>query len=264
MPNNIVTAGLDIGHQNVKGVLLGEQGIMSRITLRLSGEVDTSAKVAYEKLLTQAQLKPSQVDHLFATGLEREKVSLADGNPTEMLCHLKGAHWLFPGARTVLDLGAEGIRILRGDSEGNLTNFLMNDKCAAGTGIFLETVALMMRISLTEMGPLALRSSGKLVLTSTCAVFAESEIVAEIHRGTPLEDILGAVHESIASKIAQLGKRIGLEPEVVFTGGVARSVGIQQALKKHLAPDVKIPEDPDIVGALGAAILARNSAGARR
>jgi predicted CoA-substrate-specific enzyme activase len=264
MPYNTVAAGLDIGHQNVKGILLGEQGIMSHITLRLSGEVDASAKVAYEKLLAQAHLKPGQVDHLFATGLEREKVSLADGNPTEMLCHLKGAHWIFPGARTVLDLGAEGIRILRGDSGGNLVSFLMNDKCAAGTGIFLETVAMMMRISLPEMGPLALRSSGKLVLTSTCAVFAESEIVAEIHRGTPPEDILGAVHEAIASKIVQLGRRMGLEPEVVLTGGVARNVGIQEALRKHLGLDVKIPEDPDIVGALGAAILARNSAGVRR
>lgn len=260
----MITAGLDIGHQSVKGIILADRQIIRHITLKLSGEVDASAKIACERLLTEARLQPSQVGRVFATGIEREKVSIADGHRTEMLCHLKGAHWLFPGARTVIDLGAEGIRVLRGDAEGNLRDFMMNDKCAAGTGIFLETVAMMLRIPLAEMGPLSRRGSGKLVLTSTCAVFAESEIVGEIHRGTPTEDILQAVHESVATKIAQLSRRIGLEPQLILTGGVARNSGIIEALEKNLALAIRTPENPEIVGALGAAILARNSPGGKR
>lgn len=260
----MITAGLDIGHQSVKGIILADRQIIRHITLKLSGEVDASAKMAFERLLTEARLQPSQVGRVFATGIEREKVSIADGHRTEMLCHLKGAHWLFPGARTVIDLGAEGIRVLRGDAEGNLRDFMMNDKCAAGTGIFLETVAMMLRIPLAEMGPLSRRGSGKLVLTSTCAVFAESEIVGEIHRGTPLEDILQAVHESVATKIAQLSRRIGLEPQLILTGGVARNSGIIEALEVNLELAIRTPENPEIVGALGAAILARNSAGGKR
>jgi predicted CoA-substrate-specific enzyme activase len=260
----MITAGLDIGHQSVKGIILADRQIIRHITLKLSGEVDASAKMAFERLLTEARLQPSQVGRVFATGIEREKVSIADGHRTEMLCHLKGAHWLFPGARTVIDLGAEGIRVLRGDAGGNLRDFMMNDKCAAGTGIFLETVAMMLRIPLAEMGPLSRRGSGKLVLTSTCAVFAESEIVGEIHRGTPLEDILQAVHESVATKIAQLSRRIGLEPQLILTGGVARNSGIIEALEVNLELAIRTPENPEIVGALGAAILARNSAGGKR
>lgn len=260
----MITAGLDIGHQSVKGIILADRQIIRHITLKLSGEVDASAKMAFERLLTEARLQPSQVGRVFATGIEREKVSIADGHRTEMLCHLKGAHRLFPGARTVIDLGAEGIRVLRGDAGGNLRDFMMNDKCAAGTGIFLETVAMMLRIPLAEMGSLSRRGSGKLVLTSTCAVFAESEIVGEIHRGTPMEDILQAVHESVATKIAQLSRRIGLEPQLILTGGVARNSGIIEALEKNLELDIRTPENPEIVGALGAAILAINSAGGKR
>lgn len=260
----MITAGLDIGHQSVKGIILADRQVIRHITLKLSGEVDASAKMAFERLLTEARLQPRQVGRVFATGIEREKVSIADGHRTEMLCHLKGAHRLFPGARTVIDLGAEGIRVLRGDAEGNLRDFMMNDKCAAGTGIFLETVAMMLRIPLAEMGALSRRGSGKLVLTSTCAVFAESEIVGEIHRGAPMEDILQAVHESVATKIAQLSRRIGLEPQLILTGGVARNSGIIEALEKNLALAIRTPENPEIVGALGAAILARNSPGGKR
>src|SRR4030067_3477089 len=146
-----------------------------------------------------------------------------------MFCHLRGAHWFLPAVRTVIDTGAEGIRIRKGDGEGNLAHFVLNDRCAAGTGIFLETVASMMRIPLAEMGLLSLRSSREIFLTSTCAVFGESEIVGQIHRGALREGILRAAHESVASKIAVLTRRIGIEPEGILTGGVARNQGVVDA-----------------------------------
>ena len=260
----MITAGLDIGHRSINGVLMDEEKIVTHLSLKLAGEVDASAKVAFEKLLSQAELKPSRVGHLFATGVGREKVSIADGHRTEMLCHLKGTHWLFPGARTVIDTGAEGIRVSKGDLRGNLAHFVLNDRCAAGTGVFLETVAMMMRVSLSEMGPLSQLSAGKTLLTSTCAVFAESEIVGQVHRGMPREDILRAVHESVASRIFLLAQRIGIEPEVIQTGGVARNIGVVLALKRNLELNIRVPENPEITGALGAALLARIAAGSKR
>jgi len=252
------TMGIDIGHQHAKAVILGDNRIVSHVSLAVAGEVQAAAKIVFDKVLKQAHENKNRIDRVFATGVGREKVAFADGHPTEMLSHVHGAHWLFPAARTVIDLGAEGSRILRCDSKGNLTNFVMNDKCASGAGVFLETVAEMMQISLSDMGPLALKSSNKLALTSTCAVFAESEIVAEIHRGTSKEDILRGVHESIASKVASVSNRTDMEPEVVLTGGVARNIGVVEALKEQFGLDILVPPHPEIVGALGAAILAGN------
>jgi predicted CoA-substrate-specific enzyme activase len=252
----MITAGIDIGYQSINAVILKDAGVVSHASLVIAGEVQTVARIAFEKILDQAGMKSGAIDRLFATGIGREKVSFADGHRTEMLSHVKGAHRLFPEARTVIDLGAEGSRILKCDSSGNLTSFVMNDKCASGAGIFLETVAEMMQIPVSEMGTASLRASKQLKLTTTCAVFAESEIVAEVHRGSSKEDILWAVHESIAAKVASAVKRFGIEPELAFTGGVALNTGVVAALKEQLGLDIRVPECPDIVGALGAAILA--------
>jgi len=256
----MISAGIDIGYQSVNAVILDGDRIISHVTLIIAGGVEAAAKGAFEKVLDKAGMGPASIKRLFATGVGREKVTFADGHRTEMLSHVKGAHRLFPDARTVIDVGAEGSRILKCDSEGNLTNFVMNDKCASGAGVFLETVAEMMQIPLSAMGPLSLGFSKELQLTTTCAVFAESEIVAEIHRGASKEDILWGVHQSIASKIASVAKRVGLEPQVVFTGGVALNLGVVKALEKQLGLTIRVPENPEIVGALGAAILARISA----
>jgi len=207
-------------------------------------------------------IERASIQRIFATGIGRENVALADGHRTPMLSHARGAYWWFPGARTVIDVGAEGSRVMRCDAKGNLTDFALNDKCAAGSGVFLETVADMLDVPLADMGGLALRGSRRLVLTSTCAVFAESEIVAEIHRGSSRADILWGVHESVASKIAAMSRRVGIEPDLVLTGGVARNVGVVQALREQLQMDVAVPEHPEIAGALGAALLARAPAGA--
>jgi len=252
----MITAGIDIGHQRVKAVILENDNIISHESRVIAGAVDAAAKTIFHGVLDLAGMNAASIQRLFATGVGREQVTFADGNSTEMLSHVKGAHRLFPAARTVIDVGAEGSRILRCDSEGNLTSFVMNDKCASGAGIFLETVAAMMQIPLSEMGPFSLDSADKVVLTTTCAVFAESEIVAEIHRGAAKADILAGVHDSIAAKIALAAKRAGVEEEIIFTGGVAMNIGVARGLEKHLERDIQVPQNPEIVGALGAAILA--------
>jgi (R)-2-hydroxyacyl-CoA dehydratese activating ATPase len=257
--HNMITAGIDIGHQSVNVVLMKDKEILGQSTFILAGAVETAATAAFEAALEEHGIEPSQIDGIFATGVGREKVPFAQGHRTEMLCQVKGAHRLFPEARTVIDLGAEGSRILRCDDRGNLTNFLLNDKCASGAGIFLETVAGMMQLPISEIGPASLRSGKKLALTSTCAVFAESEIVAEIHRGAAKEDILAAVNDSIVSKVIANSQRIGVEPGLVLTGGVAKNSGIVAAFKRQMGMEIMVPTFPEITGALGAAILAEYS-----
>jgi predicted CoA-substrate-specific enzyme activase len=255
----MITAGIDIGHQSINVVLLKDGKILSQATFILAGAVETAAAASFEAVLKGHRLEAGQIEAFFATGVGREKVPFARGNPTEMLCQVKGAHWYFPGARTVIDIGAEGSRILRCDAQGNLTNFLLNDKCASGAGIFLETVAGMLQTPVDEIGPASLRSTRRIALTTTCAVFAESEIVAEIHRGTAKEDILAGVNESLVAKVIANSQRIGVEPELVLTGGVAKNSGLVETFRRQIGMNVLVPPFPEITGALGAALLAENS-----
>ncbi|MBI5911297.1 MAG: 2-hydroxyglutaryl-CoA dehydratase [Betaproteobacteria bacterium] len=259
----MITAGIDIGHESVNVVVLQEDGILGHASFVISGEVGAVARVAFEQTLSQLGIARGSIQRIFATGVGRENVALADGHRTQMLSHVRGAHRLVPGARTVIDVGAEGSRVMRCDANGNLTNFALNDKCASGSGVFLETVAGMLDLPLPDIGGLSLRASRTVVLTSTCAVFAESEIVAEIHRGSSKEAILWGVNEAIVSKIAATARRVGIEPELALTGGVARNAGVVQALREQLKVEVAVPEHPEIAGALGAAILARQPMGAK-
>ena len=253
----MITAGLDIGHQSVKGIILADRQIIRHITLKLSGEVDASAKIACERLLTEARLQPSQVGRVFATGIEREKVSIADGHRTEMLCHLKGAHRLFPGARTVIDLGAEGIRVLRGDAEGNLRDFMMNDKCAAGTGRSLEVMANLLQVRLEDIGPLSLAWTGEpLKISNTCVVFAKTEVLSLRRRGVPLNQILAGLCDGIAEQVKGLIRRLGLEEEWVISGGISKNIGVVKRLEEKLGVKAQICFEPQIVGAVGAALFA--------
>jgi len=258
----MVTAGIDIGHESVAVVVLHEHGLVGSATFVIAGEVDAAARLAFEQTLERLGVARVDIQRIFATGIGREKVALADGHRTPMRSHARGAHWWFPSARTIVDMGAEGSRVMRCDAHGNLTNFALNDKCASGSGVFLETVAEMLEVPLADMGGLSLDASRHVILTNTCAVFAESEIVAEIHRGSSRADILWGVHESVSSKIAAMSRRVGIEPDLVVTGGVARNAGVVQALREQLQMDVAVPEHPEIAGALGAALLAREPEGA--
>jgi (R)-2-hydroxyacyl-CoA dehydratese activating ATPase len=258
----MMTAGIDIGHESVNVAVVGDEGAVGHATFVIAGEVGAAAGLALDQALTGLGIARDRIARVFVTGIGRENVPIADGHRTPMLSHVRGAVALEPAARTVIDMGAEGVRVMRCDAKGNLTNFALNDKCAAGSGVFLETVAGMLDVEVADMGAMSLESARTVVLTSTCAVFAESEIVAEIHRGSSRQDILWGVNESIVSRIAATTRRVGVERAVVVTGGVARNVGIVTCLREHLQTDVHVPEHPDIAGALGAALLAREQAGA--
>lgn len=251
--------GIDVGHCNTKAVLLEDGFVIGKVLFRAAGSVEKAAAEAWEKIRVLTGIHESSSPRIFVTGVGRDRGFGGDGSPTEMASHVRGVHHWLPSVRTVVDLGAEGVRVSRCDQKGRLVHFVINDRCAAGTGMFLETVAQMMDLSVSEMGSLALRGFPGVRLTSTCAVFAESEIVGYVHKGVSREDILWAVHDSLGARVAALVQKVGPEPEVVATGGVARNKGLLKALERHLGLPVLVLHEPEMMGALGAALLAADS-----
>jgi predicted CoA-substrate-specific enzyme activase len=209
-----------------------------------------------EKALAQATLSFDEVSYVIATGYGRVNVPFADREITELTCHATGIVSLFPDVRLAIDIGgqdAKGLQI----KGGKLVDFVMNDKCAAGTGRFLEVVADTLGLKLEELGDISLKSTNKVKISSTCTVFAQQEIVTRISEGVQLADILAGLHDAIANRVARMVRRLKVEPDVVLTGGVAKNIGVVSAMKENLGCKILVPEDPLLSGALGAALLGK-------
>jgi predicted CoA-substrate-specific enzyme activase len=209
-----------------------------------------------EKALAQATLSFDEVSYVIATGYGRVNVPFADREITELTCHATGIVSLFPDVRVAIDIGgqdAKGLQI----KGGKLVDFVMNDKCAAGTGRFLEVVADTLGLKLEELGDISLKSTNKVKISSTCTVFAQQEIVTRISEGVQLADILAGLHDAIANRVARMVRRLKVEPDVVLTGGVAKNIGVVSAMKENLGCKILVPEDPLLSGALGAALLGK-------
>jgi predicted CoA-substrate-specific enzyme activase len=226
--------------------------------------IDTGANVvraaeqAYELALTAAGLDEREVGFVVGTGYGRYRVTFGDAQVTEISCHGRGAVHMFPGTRTVVDMGGQDTKAIRVNANGEIANFCMNDKCAAGTGRFLGAAAAALEIPIGELGPQALRAERPVKITTTCTVFAESEVLSWVAKGKKIEDILQGVHQSIASRSLGLMRRVGIEPEVTFTGGVSKNIGMVKALEAALGYSVNVSDDSHYMGALGAALFARD------
>ena len=259
----MAVAGIDMGALSTKVVILEGDKVLSSAT-RVSGEVgEIEARHAMDEALARAGLKLEDLKLVLSTGTGRKGISFAQKQRTSMSCHAKGAYWLFPSARTVIDIGAESSTVIKLGADGKIEDSVGNDKCAAGTGVFLHAMSKMMRVPVEEMGPVSLKHKSKASISSMCVIFAESEVISHVHRDppTPKEDILAGIHESIVDRLFGMTQRIGVVPEVVLTGGVSKNIGIVRAIEEKLGHKALIPEDPQIVGALGAAIIARQLAG---
>ena len=209
-----------------------------------------------EAALEQANLSFDEISYIIATGYGRLNVPFADRQITELTCHTKGVVSLFPAVGTAIDIGgqdAKGLQI----NNGKLVDFVMNDKCAGGTGRFLEVIADALRVKVEELGDISLKSTNKVKISSICTVFAQQEVVSYISEGVPLEDIVAGLHDAIAIRVVGMVRRLKIEPDVVFTGGVAKNIGVVNAMKENLGCEVSVPEDPLLSGALGAALLGR-------
>jgi predicted CoA-substrate-specific enzyme activase len=216
------------------------------------------ANEVMRQALEQASLQIDDISYIVATGYGRFNVPFADRQITELSCHARGVSSLFPNVRTAIDIGGQDAKCMKIDN-GRLTNFVMNDKCAAGTGRFLEVTAATLGIKLEDMGDISLKATKKIQISNLCTIFAQQEVVALLSRGEKLENILAGLHDALASRVAALARRLGIEPDLVLTGGVAKNTGIVRAMKENLGCEIFVPEEPLLTGALGAAILAKET-----
>lgn len=206
--------------------------------------------------LDQANLHLDEILYVVATGYGRLNVPFADRQITELTCHARGVSSLFPNVRTAIDIGGQDAKCMK-ISNGKMVDFVMNDKCAAGTGRFLEIIAATLGVKVEELGNISLKSTKKLEISSFCTIFAQQEVVTRLSDAENLEDIIAGLHDALVSRVAGLARRLKIEPDVVLTGGVAKNAGIVKAMKENLGCELLIPEDPLLTGALGAAILAK-------
>jgi (R)-2-hydroxyacyl-CoA dehydratese activating ATPase len=250
-------AGVDIGSTMTKVVVVDDAGEITAHVIGPTGaEHRRLANSVMEHALEDACISFSQVEFVVATGYGRFNVPFADRETTELTCHARGVFSQFPGVRTVIDIGgqdAKGLKL----KDGKLVDFVMNDKCAAGTGRFLEVIADTFGISVHDLGEMSLRATGTVGISSTCTVFAQQEVVSRLSEGVPVEDILAGLNDAIADRTAGMVRRLKVEPDVVFTGGVAMNPGVVKALAKKLNCEVRVPAQPLLSGALGAALLGR-------
>jgi len=247
-------AGIDVGSHNVSAVLLGPEGALGQAILASAEEGELAARSSLQQACAEAGCA-SDPPVVVATGCGRAHVSFASRQSSEVVCQARGAHRLFPETRTVLNLGAESSRAVRVAPDGRAAAFATNDKCAAGSGRFLELMARVLEVPLDQMGELALAAETRAEVSSRCTVFAESEVISHIHRGVPREQILAGIHAAVIDRVVEIAARIGVEREVAITGGLARNRALVAELESRLDVPVLIPPEPRIVGALGAALV---------
>ncbi len=258
-------AGIDVGSRTTKAVLLdGQSKVLAQAVSDTGVAGSRAADAALGACLAQARISREDLRRVVATGYGRKSVAVADARLTEISCHARGAHHVLPGVRTVIDIGGQDSKVILLDRSGRMVDFAMNDRCAAGTGRFLEVMAKVLEMGLDAMGSVPEAVAAQCApINSLCTVFAESEVISLLAEGRPVADIVRGVHASIAERTMALLSRVGFEPPLFMSGGVALNRGVVAALQQRLQGPVNVPADPQLIGALGAACLARDEATAR-
>ncbi len=251
------SAGVDVGSTQTKAVIINEAGeIVSRALVDTGANVIQAAEGAYQQALEDGKIREVEVEYVIGTGYGRYRVTFGNTQITEISCHGRGAVHMFPDTRTVLDMGGQDTKAIQISDTGEIVDFCMNDKCAAGTGRFLGAASAALDIPLPELGTTALKADKPVRISTTCTVFAESEVLSWLGKGKKIENILLGVHQSIASRSVGLMRRVGIEDEVTFTGGVAKNIGMISALEEKIGLKLNVSEDSHYMGALGAALFA--------
>lgn len=252
----MITVGIDSGSLYAKAVVVRDGAVVSSLQILAGKDQSLSSEELLQEALRPIGATAGDVTAVVATGVGRRDVGCAQELVSEVMAAARGARHLHPGARGVIDMGGESTRAARLAETGDVLEFAINDKCASGTGVFLDAMARLMGVALEEMGPLSLTSRSELAYSSTCVVFAESEVVSAIHRQTPRQDILRGIHRAITQRVFGLVGRLGLSEECVAAGGLARNVGIVSCLEELMKQKLIIPAEPQLVTALGAALVA--------
>ena len=255
------TAGIDIGSLTTKVVVLGNDGVLSSVVTDTGDDREATAREAAEAALGKAGLTLGEDSYFVSTGVGGKSISFTQQQKAITTCLARGTARQLPSARMVIDIGAESCTVIKLNNRGRVDDWASHDKCAAGTGMFLQQMAKLMQLPLEDMSALSARAEGKADITSTCAVFAESDVISHVHRDppTPTADIVAGIYYSVVSRIVSLCKRVGMVRDVAVAGGVALNKGLVSILSGEMGFTVLVPDAPQVTAALGAAILARES-----
>jgi (R)-2-hydroxyacyl-CoA dehydratese activating ATPase len=258
---SMYVAGCDVGSLSAKAVIMNNGDVLSSHVIFAKPEPEESAREVMDKALEKAGLSLTDISYCVGTGYGRNSVPFATAVESEIICHGKGAQWLMPTVHMVIDIGGQDAKAIRLDERGNVIRFAYNDRCASGTGRFLEVMSGAMGVKLEDMGDISSNATDPLSISNQCVVFAETEIISLINAGKNLPDIVAGLHKSLAHRVAALARGIELDSEITMTGGVAKNIGMFSALEEALGVKLrKMATDPQIIGALGAALIARQAA----
>ncbi len=250
-------AGVDVGSTTAKAIILNSKlEVIGKSLQEVTPKVAEDAETSFVKACKDAGIDREKVTLVAGTGYGRLKIRFGKLVITEISCHAKGSQHIFPGTRLTLDIGGQDTKAIRLGPNGEIIDFSMNDKCSAGTGRFLDVCAEALGYTVDDLGPLSQESTNPIRITSTCTVFAETEVSNQLARGKKTEDIVNGIHDSIAQRSLSLARRVGIESEVTFTGGVARNIGMVKSLEKALGQKINVSELSQWFGAIGAAIFA--------
>jgi predicted CoA-substrate-specific enzyme activase len=254
----MIVGGCDVGSATGKAVVMKDGAIVSHVILPSTTKPEVTARKAMDEAIENAGLSSVEgLNYIVGTGYGRLKIPFATENVSEITCHARGAHWMSPTVRTVVDIGGQDCKVMSIDDEGKVLEFVMNDRCAAGTGRFFEAMARVLDCGLDGLSELCLQGKNPATISSQCSVFAESEVVTLVNEGVDLPDIVAGLHNSIARRLNSMVRRVGLVEDVALTGGCAKNQGLAKVLENRLKVSVeRLPQDPQIAGAVGAALIA--------
>jgi predicted CoA-substrate-specific enzyme activase len=252
----VYVVGIDIGSAFSKAVVMAKGEIISHYVMPSGGNYKLTAEEVVGKALTKAKLSLKDIGYTVATGYGAANVSFSNQTASDISCLARGVYYLFPSARTAIDIGGQFTKVFKLDDRGRATAFLLSEKCAAGSGRFLQVIARVLQIDLKDIGELSLKSKSRVDFNTGCAVFAESEAVSRIAEGATKEDILAGLHRTLAAKIQTMVERLGIEPDCALVGGGAKDIGLVKNIEESLACRLLVPQEPQIVASLGAALLA--------
>lgn len=255
--SNSIVMGVDIGSTSCKAAVMDGNTILGKIVIP-TGTGTSGPKRVVAAVLDLAGLKPEDIQKTVATGYGRIQFTEADKQISEISCHGRGIHFLMPKVRTIIDIGGQDAKAIRLNDKGKVFNFVMNDKCAAGTGRFLDVIARVLELKTEELAEYSAKATEAVSISSTCTVFAESEVISHLSSGIPLENIVRGIHDSVARRVSGLAQRMGVVEEVAMSGGVALNAGVVTAMSQQLGLPVHVHPDCQLAGAIGAALYAQD------
>jgi (R)-2-hydroxyacyl-CoA dehydratese activating ATPase len=260
----MIAAGCDIGSLTTKAVILNDTRIIGHALIPSSFSPEKSAEQVMDLALGAAGLSFGDIGFCVGTGYGRERIGFAGKAVSEIACHAKGAHWLLPTVRTIIDIGGQDCKAIKLDAKGNVARFITNDKCASGTGRFLEVMAKLLGVELEELGRISSQARSPITLAATCTAWAQAEVIVHLNTNTSKADLAAGINDAMAARVSILAKSVGVEKDVCMTGGVAKNQGVVGAMEKQLnVPIRRLRVDPQVMGALGAAVFAREKLGGK-